>query len=153
MPMPQSFEQTRVALTVEESRHFTLGTDKDDVWHSATPRYNLGYVHLGPENRSFALSMVHEMHCLWILNRVFSSPGNPDRIPHARHCIGYLRHGVLCDADLTLEPGDFFERDFGEETARVGETHECRDWSAVYDAAEKNWYEKIAPFRDGEAED
>ncbi|KZV85750.1 hypothetical protein EXIGLDRAFT_622699, partial [Exidia glandulosa HHB12029] len=92
------------------------------------------YCRLGPENRLFTLAMFHELHCLRELNWAFSRSFT---VHHVRHCLTYLRHGVLCSADLTLEPGDFTERNFTYD--RVGETHICRDWSAIYEEMERNW--------------
>jgi hypothetical protein len=51
---------------------------------------------------------------------------------HVQHCLGYLRALALCASDITLEPGDFTRRDFAAEGS--GQTHECTDWSYVYDS-------------------
>ena len=64
---------------------------------------------------------------------------------HIHHCFNYLRQWTLCDADATLEPGDFEERDFGR--ARESGVRACLDWERVYGAVEGNWGEWVA-FRD-----
>lgn len=120
-----------VSLTVEESVHYTLlGDASDEEWFTLTPvDTGVGYVRLGPEDRLFGVSMMHELHCLRILNLAFGKAkiATPH---HIKHCLGYIRQGVLCSPDLTLEPGNFEERDFDVE--RTGATHTCKDWSAVY---------------------
>ena len=73
-----------------------------------------------------------------MLNSAFghASPGWA-HIHHVRHCLGYLRTSILCRPDLTLEPGDFTQRDFDVDW--VGETHTCRDHSVIYDFLDKDF--------------
>jgi len=49
----------------------------------------------------------------------------------------YLRHAILCDADLTLEPFDPLERDFAKN--RLGAVHVCHDWTKLWDAFQDDW--------------
>ncbi|PCH39114.1 hypothetical protein WOLCODRAFT_85109 [Wolfiporia cocos MD-104 SS10] len=135
-----------VALTVEESVHYPLsGSDSDDEWNSLSSE-GYGYVRLGLNNRLFIVTMFHELHCLRMLNFAFGG----DRVAtpeHIRHCLGYLKEGILCSPDLTIEPGNFEERDF--EVERTGATHICRDWSAVYPVMSENyrsWKHSTAEF-------
>lgn len=44
---------------------------------------------------------------------------------------------IMCQADLTLERGDFVTRNFTED--RMGEAHVCRDWNDVYEMLSLNW--------------
>ncbi|TDL29998.1 hypothetical protein BD410DRAFT_49513 [Rickenella mellea] len=44
---------------------------------------------------------------------------------------------ALCSPDLTLEPFDPLDRDF--DVDKIGATHVCRDWSAVYTEMSRNW--------------
>ncbi|KZV85739.1 hypothetical protein EXIGLDRAFT_803200, partial [Exidia glandulosa HHB12029] len=122
-----------VELVVEETVHYTLSNQNDVEWAS-TAAAGYGYCRLGPDDRLFILSMFHELHCLRYFNYAFDNTVNAE---HRLHCLSYLRHSILCSPDLTLEPDDFVERDFT--TDRVGETHECRDWSAIYAELDENW--------------
>ena len=135
-PLPTP-ELPLVSLTAEESVHYQLmGLQSDDEWFSLASA-DYGYVRLGPEDRMFVITMFHELHCLRVLNMAFGKA--PLATPeHIRHCLGYLRQGVLCAPDLTLEPGNFEDRDF--EVDRTGATHTCRDWSVVYPIADENYY-------------
>ncbi|OCH93635.1 hypothetical protein OBBRIDRAFT_789996 [Obba rivulosa] len=136
-PWP-SDELPFASLTVEESAHYPLlGPESDDEWLSLTTA-SYGYVRLGPEDRLFALTMFHELHCLRVLNRAFgkAAVATPE---HIQHCLNYLRQGVLCSPDLTLEPGNFEDKDF--EVERTGATHTCRDWEAVYSVLDDNYHQ------------
>ncbi|EJD46607.1 hypothetical protein AURDEDRAFT_184310 [Auricularia subglabra TFB-10046 SS5] len=129
LPLPWK-DLPLVEHTIEESVHFEISQDYDDVWKSSASA-GRGFVRLGPESRLYELTMFHELHCLRALNY-----GNALGPVHIHHCLNYLRQGVLCGADLTLEAGDFAERDFTRD--KVGSTHTCRDWSAVYPLMEEN---------------
>ena len=124
-------------MTLEESVHYPpLGAPVDKEWLSiASPSY--GYVRLGPEDRTFVITMFHELHCLRMINRAFSKMVGAN-IAHIKHCLNYIRQSVLCDPDLTLEPGNFEERDF--EVERVGGTHVCLDWDPLYEWVDENYF-------------
>lgn len=127
-------------MTDEESVHYQVqGLPSDWDWFSlAGYEVGLGYARLGPENRIFVVSMFHQMHCLRMLNLAFSK--EPIAVPeHIHHCLNYLRQAALCGADLSLEPGDFEERDFAKQ--RTGARHKCKDWSKAYSTMERNFVE------------
>lgn len=116
-------------MLAQESAHFDINSPASaEEWNSLTPP-GAGYVHLGPENRPFTISMFHQLHCLRTLSTWNSG--------HMQHCLNYLRQMILCNPDLTLEPADILDRDF--ETERVGSEHVCRDWSALYNEVIDNW--------------
>ncbi|EJD46595.1 hypothetical protein AURDEDRAFT_63137, partial [Auricularia subglabra TFB-10046 SS5] len=131
MPLPR--ELAIVRMTVEESVLYPLGVAGDQAWRSLLTTSG-GYCRLGPQNRLFAVTMFHELHCLGIFNAGF---GAGTELAHVLHCLSYLRHGVLCSADLTLEAGDFMSHNFTRD--RVGATHQCRDWSQLYETFDSNW--------------
>ncbi|KAI0331100.1 hypothetical protein GY45DRAFT_662970 [Cubamyces sp. BRFM 1775] len=123
-------------LTVEESEMYPLlGPESDAQWSSLSSASG-GYVRLGPMDRLFLVAMFHELHCLRILNFAFGKAKIASRA-HIQHCLNYLRLGALCASDLTLEPGDFEQRDYTQE--RKGATHTCRDWSLVYTLLDDNY--------------
>ncbi|KAF8055309.1 hypothetical protein FPV67DRAFT_1680554 [Lyophyllum atratum] len=127
-------EPELVHLRVEESNAYPLlGNDSDTNWFSLTSA-GWGYTHLGPEDRTFMVTIFHEMHCMRMLNFALGDSASTE---HVHHCLNYLRQATLCSLDLTLEPGDFATRNF--ETDRVGALHTCRDWSAAYDIMEERW--------------
>ena len=119
----------------EETVHYPLlGNASDDEWSSLNSE-GFGYVRLGEDHRLFMVTMYHELHCLRVLNLAFSkSPiASPD---HIQHCLNYLRQGALCSPDLSLDPGNFEEKDFMVE--RTGAVHMCKNWEAVYEFMGQN---------------
>ncbi|KAI0749652.1 hypothetical protein C8Q80DRAFT_1269499 [Daedaleopsis nitida] len=134
--LPLPFEVEMVPVTIEESLHYPpLGEAYDAEWLSiASPSY--GYIRLGPEDRTFVVTMYHELHCLRMINRAFTKSKGAN-VGHLKHCLNYIRQGVLCDPDLTLEPGNFEERDF--EVERIGGTHMCKKWDPIYDWVDDNY--------------
>jgi hypothetical protein len=97
-----------------------------------------GYVYLGESYFSFGVSMWHQLHCLNHLRKVLTR--GDDGSDHTEHCFHYLRQGILCAADTTLEPGGpaMLLAD-GQLVATGGNvTHTCRDWKLVYEWMEDN---------------
>ncbi|KAI0775095.1 hypothetical protein BD413DRAFT_611454 [Trametes elegans] len=127
-----------VPVVLEDTVHFQpLGVGSDAQYLALAAAPSLGYVRLGPANRTFGFALFHELHCVRMLNLAFSRPDVV--VPgHARHCLNYLRQGVLCAPDLALEPGgDFEARDLDVE--RTYGTHECGDWDVYFRAVEENY--------------
>ncbi|KAJ7352498.1 hypothetical protein DFH08DRAFT_859143 [Mycena albidolilacea] len=135
----------KVKMVVEESIHYSLSPEARPAWYAAFPD-GVGSVRLGSHHRAFFVSMYHELHCLQQFRDTLVDP-NP-RVPwvHLHHCLNYLRERALCQADLTLEPGDFTQRNFAQE--RVGATHLCRDWTAVISTVEHNWNDWVSVWKE-----
>lgn len=120
-----------VAHIVNDTPDYSLWAD--DEWGSVFPSPGNGFIQLGPSNRTFFLSMYHQLHCLDIIRVNFLV--NASEAPrHIEHCLKYLRQTVLCNADTTLETTVSKMRadgrlDYG--ASGVGMVHRCRDWTAV----------------------
>lgn len=124
-------------LIAEESYHYSADEPASRrEWDYHRPTSHGGVVRIGPHNRTFYVSSVHQLHCLqtffWDLAGITHVS-----LEHHQHCLNYLRQRILCDADLTLETGDYRTRDFGKN--RQGATFVCRDWEAVIDAVTLDW--------------
>ena len=131
--------ERKVEMVVEESVHYTVGAPmaEDEWWYERGVGFD-GAGRLGADNRTFAVSLYHQEHCLLYLHRVLTNRTSQRHIyHHHHHCLNYLRQQVLCHPDLTLEPGDFATRDF--EVDRVGQTHTCRDFETAWDHNARNW--------------
>lgn len=127
----------KVGFVVEESVRFALDLPEAKIeWLSTSPP-GTGKVTLGAENRIFFVAMFHQLHCLTIFHAALA--GRNDQ-KHVHHCLNYIRQWSLCQADLTLEAGDFTTRDF--EQHRVGATHVCKDWGELYDSVAINWKDR-----------
>ncbi|KAF1972912.1 hypothetical protein BU23DRAFT_589861 [Bimuria novae-zelandiae CBS 107.79] len=81
----------------------------------------------------YMVSVFHQLHCLSYLAVHFRQgydgmPLSDEVAQHAVHCLNYLRQGITCSADVTLE---------GQTAAGPGEgsEHECVDYEAVLEWA------------------
>ncbi|KAJ6484013.1 hypothetical protein C8R45DRAFT_1075312 [Mycena sanguinolenta] len=128
---------SRVAMLVEETRFYPIeGGDAKELWATSSPK-GFGYVRLGEEERAFAVSMFHQLHCTRLMRATLAGSYDTAAQSHMQHCLNYIRQMILCSPDPTLEPANVLSRDF--EVERVGATHICADWSAIYSAAATNW--------------
>ncbi|KAI0922510.1 hypothetical protein AcW1_002871 [Taiwanofungus camphoratus] len=118
-----------VGLPLESGEpHFSLYNDAE--WGTLFP--SDGFTDLGPNNRTFLLSMIHQMHCLDII-RVGYVVNRTGAAHHIEHCLRYLRQMVLCHADTTLEADTpvFIDGRWEHASAGVGMVHRCKDWTMV----------------------
>ncbi|KAK0500810.1 hypothetical protein EDD18DRAFT_1145962 [Armillaria luteobubalina] len=126
-----------VLMIMEESSHYGIsGLDSREEW-ATTATYGFGYLRLGQEQRRFALSMWHQLHCLRLMRTALDGDYGQGVREHMQHCLAYFRQMILCNPDLTLEPADMLTRNY--EIQRTGATHVCKDWSKVYDAMGRNY--------------
>ncbi|KAG6873901.1 hypothetical protein C0995_009680 [Termitomyces sp. Mi166 len=130
-----------IATTLHETVRLQI-YDEDP---SATQEWQLleklpkgyGRVRLGPDHRLFLITMFHQFHCLRAIELRLHDRNTSDiDSEHYGHCLNYLRQTLLCDANYSLEEGDFMEKDL--ENDRVGSTMICRDWEKVYAAMNEN---------------
>lgn len=136
--MPLTKAHRIVAMEVEESVHYSLNAPEAlDEWSRGTP-YGGGTYRIGPLNRTAVCSLFHQLHCIRTLHTLLAKGSHGDASHHhAQHCLRYLREEILCDANTSLEPGDFTLSNFSEK--RVEATYMCRDWNQVYNEVEHNW--------------
>ena len=120
------------AMAFNDSSHYGL----HDVyeWESLIPRGN-GWVVLGPGPRSYAVTMYHQLHCLNAMrydltqSKIGKAPTQAE-LGHAHHCYNYIRQGLQCGLDLTLD----LSHDGLGNTAHV-----CRDWAQIRTFMERNY--------------
>ncbi|KAH9956017.1 hypothetical protein BC827DRAFT_821088 [Russula dissimulans] len=146
--------ERKIKMVVEESVHYAPGTAGGrDEWQYQRGFGFDGAGRLGADNRTFAVSLYHQEHCLLYFHvhladrrRGGGSTQQEDRSVHHQHCLNYLRQQALCHPDLTLEPGDFATRDF--DVDRVGQTHVCRDFETAWDRNTESWLEWYRFWKD-----
>ncbi|KAJ6460032.1 hypothetical protein C8R47DRAFT_1327817 [Mycena vitilis] len=128
----------KIGMVVEETRSYPIdgGDNALEIWATSSSK-GFGYVRLGPEQRTFAVAMFHQLHCVRLIRAGLGGRYDTYTINHMHHCLNYIRQMILCSPNLTLEPADVLSRDF--EVDRIGATHVCTDWSAMYDEAANNW--------------
>ncbi|EMD39637.1 hypothetical protein CERSUDRAFT_111944 [Gelatoporia subvermispora B] len=118
-----------VGLVLESGDdHFSLYDDEE--WGTLFP--SEGFTDLGPRNRTFLLSMIHQMHCLDVI-RVGFVTNRTGAAHHIEHCLRYLRQMVLCYADTTLEDDmpAILDGKWEHGSSGVGSVHRCRDWTVL----------------------
>ena len=129
-------------MTFQESARFNLSQPGSDIfWYTlATNQPGVGFVHIGPYHWRFIPSANHQLHCLQQMQVDFTSPNRTlDTHSHFAHCMQYLRQIFLCNADATLEEGDFMEKDF--DVDRIGTTRKCRNWPSLFEYVGDNFIE------------
>jgi hypothetical protein len=117
----------------DDPEHYRLSGDQAWAeWNEMRPE-GKGFAYLGQEYLTFDVSMWHQLHCLNHIRTVLLN--GDDGSDHVEHCFHYLRQGILCAADTTIEAGGAnMLRDDGQKVATgVNVTHTCRDWKQIYD--------------------
>ncbi|ATY66303.1 hypothetical protein A9K55_001989 [Cordyceps militaris] len=139
--LPLKVRTIQAAFHDDPSHYGMEGIKATAEWNALRPP-GKGFVFLGEERLAFDVSMWHQMHCLNHIRAVLVN--GDDGSDHTEHCFHYLRQGILCAADTTLESGGTsMKLANGEEVATgVGTVHTCRDWRQIYDWMEsqhKEW--------------
>jgi hypothetical protein len=95
----------------------------------------------------YMVSVFHQLHCLSYLAEYFQRGYGGIELTeevahHSAHCFNYVRQGLMCNADVTLE---------GKTDAGPGEgsEHECVDYEALLKWANDNaaykWRNALLP--------
>ncbi|KAH0833225.1 hypothetical protein J3R83DRAFT_12285 [Lanmaoa asiatica] len=116
-------------LSVETGEdHFSLYDD--DEWGTLFP--SDGFVRLGPNDRTFHVSLFHQLHCLDVI-RVGYVTNRTHAFEHIQHCLRYLRQILICHADTTLEDDipQFVDGSWTHSANGVGSVHRCKDWTVL----------------------
>ncbi|KAL5522479.1 hypothetical protein ACEPAG_8495 [Sanghuangporus baumii] len=118
-----------VAVMPEDTTHYQIyAADGYREWETQFPS-NGGYVELGPQNRTFQLTVFHELRCLGLIRDAVAAQSFGEEPKRLHNCFNYLRELILCRADVTLE-------EVLDEQHSVNHMflHVCRDWEALYTA-------------------
>lgn len=107
-----------------------LSLYNDTEWGTLFPTD--GSVRGGATNRTFLVTMVHQLHCLDVIRVGYVTNATGYR-GHIEHCLRYLVASFHCYADTTLEEDKLVLVD-GEWLHAVyawGTEHKCRDRTAL----------------------
>lgn len=126
-------------MTFNDTTHYGLHDVRE--WESLTPPGN-GWVVLEPGPRAYAVTMYHQLHCLNsmrydLTQSKIGKNATVAELGHAHHCYNYIRQGLQCGLDLTLEP---------THGGTGGITHVCRDWVQVRAYMEQNFKKNKSYF-------
>ncbi|KAI9570566.1 hypothetical protein HD554DRAFT_354217 [Boletus coccyginus] len=102
----------------------------DDEWGTLFP--SDGFIRLGPNDRTFHVSLFHQLHCLDVI-RVGYLTNRTHAFEHIQHCLRYLRQILICHADTTLEDDipQFVDGSWTHSANSVGSVHKCKDWTVL----------------------
>jgi len=78
------------------------------------------------------VALFHQLSCIGTIRADYAS-NRASAL--SEHCLNYLRQTILCLADTRLEP---VRRDKPPNIVILAGDYECRDWTALYKAAEEN---------------
>ena len=130
----------RVVMSIEESTRYSVTAPEADLeWFWTSTLDDKHHIRVGPNHRMGIISLFHQQHCLGKLRIALaqeSVPGGYIR-NHCEHCLSFMREHILCAADITLESGDAFARNFTAE--RVTGERECMDVEAFYENMSEQW--------------
>jgi len=131
-------------LPMENTVHYDLATDLGILeWNNGTlpgPNHD-GVVWLtmkGGERKPFTFALFHQLRCLNVIRESLMARRHPPYTDPSRlaiHCMNYIRQMVLCRGDLSMESA---RHPLGPNTVVSDVTHVCRDWSVIWDEAERN---------------
>jgi hypothetical protein len=132
-----------VHMPVEDTVHYAIDADIGvSEWTTTLPN-NSGIIYLGQGQRPFSISLFHELRCLDILrvelesqlHHLGESTGRTNQTGLVSHCMGYIRQMLICRGDTRLESVKAIS---GLSVSNSDVTHTCKDWTAVFQAAEAN---------------
>ena len=127
--LPLQLSTVGMAFNYRDEPHFGLHADAEWVTQFPSTR---GFIDLGPDNRTFHVSMVHQLHCLDLMRVAFAS-SRVELAGHYQHCLRYMRKMVLCNADTTLEVGRpaLVDGQWIYVANMSGSVHRCKDWTML----------------------
>ena len=95
-----------------------------------------GFIHLGPHDRRFGVTMFHQLQCLDVIRQALTDTQGGDANELIHHCMNYLRQMALCHSHTALES---VRADKPPKIVDLTRSmYECRDWTALYKGAEAN---------------
>ncbi|KAJ6612713.1 hypothetical protein B0H10DRAFT_286441 [Mycena sp. CBHHK59/15] len=130
-----------VEMTFQESARFGLSNsdaESQKNWETlVTNQFGVGFQHLGPYRLRYISGAYHSLHCIYTMQLDLNNSNHTEHPSHHfTHCLMYFRQIFMCNADLTLEDGDFLKKNYT--TDRSGQTRKCRDWWKVADWVKEN---------------
>jgi CTP-dependent riboflavin kinase len=125
-------------MAISEARGFIV-IDKPEDYDLPKP-YVVNIPSPGPERTregpGYMMTVFHQLHCLSYLAEHYQQGYGGVNLTeevaeHTGHCFNYLRQGIMCSADVTLE---------GETKEGPGEgsEHECVDYDALLEWANEH---------------
>lgn len=135
-PPEWPIHQEIVGLYPEDTHRYALDTSLGSAeWRTMLPAGD-GFIHLGPHDRRFGVTMFHQLQCLDVIRQALTDTQGGDANELIHHCMNYLRQMALCHSHTALES---VRADKPPKIVDLTRSmYECRDWTALYKGAEAN---------------
>ncbi|PVH78110.1 hypothetical protein DL98DRAFT_590634 [Cadophora sp. DSE1049] len=111
--------------------------------------------HMPPNVQNYGVSMYHQLHCLMMIRTLYwqalrgdrnlKMAGNNDleeEMGHVNHCFDYIRQGIMCAGDMSIEGAADEGDGEGPHISGVRMRHECKSWEAS-----RKWMDENLPAR------
>ncbi|KAM5531426.1 hypothetical protein V8D89_014883 [Ganoderma adspersum] len=132
-------DRKEVLLLVDSWKHYSL--DSAEQWAPLFP--NGGVVHLGPDNTTYTVGMMHQLRCLDAIRAQLARPSAEREEQPTRHCLNYLRQVLMCrDEGLKLDPFQYAHKVMSLSKHPI---RRCKDWRPVYEKVWENQGRRMLP--------
>ncbi|KAF2166609.1 hypothetical protein M409DRAFT_23243 [Zasmidium cellare ATCC 36951] len=105
------------------------------------PPYTLDPLNTGSPQEAYMLSAPHQLHCLSTImhsyGKLWNGADETHMAEHIAHCFDYLRQGILCAGDVTVEGNASWRFPDRKVEPPWGAEHMCRDWEGVREWADE----------------
>jgi len=131
-----------VAMTISDTSRYDISDDGQADYAALMPKGGHN-VHISREGaskpRPYTVALFHQLKCLEIYHREYLKPPPRQVTRELQGCMNYLRQAILCHANSRLES-------VKNEAIQAEKRYDtvCRDWTKVYEAAERNFEDYTA---------
>ncbi|KAG4422700.1 hypothetical protein IFR04_004178 [Cadophora malorum] len=111
--------------------------------------------HMTPNVQNYGVSMYHQLHCLMMIRTLYwqalrgdrnlmmeENDGLEEEMGHVNHCFDYIRQGIMCAGDMSMEGAADQGDSQGPHISGIGMKHECKSWEAS-----RKWMDENLPAR------
>ncbi|KAI0028699.1 hypothetical protein K488DRAFT_57969 [Vararia minispora EC-137] len=117
-------------MMIENTAHYDITSDLGAAEYAKLVPDG-GHTVKMKDGKEYTVALFHQLRCLEILRNAYVDGAGVT--PLTEHCMNYLRQSILCLADTRLES---VRAAGGEHIVDFSADYTCRDWTAVYEAAE-----------------
>ncbi|KAH7412779.1 hypothetical protein BKA64DRAFT_770533 [Cadophora sp. MPI-SDFR-AT-0126] len=111
--------------------------------------------HMPPTVQNYGVSMYHQLHCLMMIRTLYwqalrgdrnlkmvENDGLEEEMGHVNHCFDYIRQGIMCAGDMSIEAAADEGNGEGPHISGIGMRHDCKSWEAS-----RTWMDENLPAR------
>jgi hypothetical protein len=103
------------------------------------PPYDVNPLMKHTTKKAYMISSFHQLHCLSTIMNSYANirlgKNETSMGYHIAHCFDYLRQGILCSGDTTLEGNN--TANYPDVEIPWGTAHRCVDWESLREWADE----------------